>query len=89
MVNCTLGTTDNKITIGFIDALKIRPKSLLKGNLLSPINTVDVTLILRRKKRSGCFDKVVQGDTKALLGFLSKCVCNLNNFARPSIDALA
>ena len=89
MANCTLGTTNNKITMGFIDAPKVRPKSLLKGNLLSPIKTMDVSLILRGKKCTGSFDTVVQGDTKALLGLLSKCICNLNHFAKPSIDALA
>ena len=66
--------TDSKITIGFVNAPTVRPKSLLKGSLLCPSNAVDISLVLRRKKHSIDFDSVLQGNTKMLLSLLSKCL---------------
>ena len=74
LVTCVVGTTDGKITLGFVNSPNVRPKSLLKGNLLSPLKAVDVSLVLRRVKRTGEFNVVLQGDNAALLSLLSKCL---------------
>ena len=63
-VNCTLGTTDNSLTIGFIDSTALRPKTLLTNNQLNAGKSVDITLILRRTRGSKKFDTVIQSDIK-------------------------
>jgi len=50
-VFCSLGTTDNALTIGFISSnATLRPKTLLKNNELNPSKAVDVAFILRRTR---------------------------------------
>lgn len=72
-IHCTIGTSDNQITLGFIRS-PVRPMTLLKGNCLNPANTVDVSLVLRRTRGSSNFDTIIQGEEKELLCLISKCV---------------
>jgi len=62
--SCSLATTDNAITIGFADMALLRPKTLLKSNVLNPGNTVDITLILRRSKGCEKFNTIIQGNAE-------------------------
>jgi hypothetical protein len=73
-VHCSIGTTDNQITVGFIKSGNVKPKTLLKGNCLNTVNAVDITLVLRRKKGSVKFDTVLQGEVDDLLNFISKYI---------------
>ena len=66
-INCSLATTDNKITIGFENRTYARPKTLLKGNELNQSKIVDVTLVLRRNKGVDKFDRIIQGDIAEIL----------------------
>ncbi|MCL1795117.1 MAG: PBECR4 domain-containing protein [Oscillospiraceae bacterium] len=66
-VNCSLATTDTKITIGFEDRINARPKTLLKGNEINKAQSVNVELVLRRNRGSDRFDTIIQGDIEKLL----------------------
>lgn len=63
-VHCSLGTTDNTLTIGFVNNTRLRPKTLLKSNVLDPSKTVDITLVLRRNRGTDKFDTVIQSDVQ-------------------------
>lgn len=67
-VHCHLATADNKITIGFSNANKAVPQTLLRRNQLNFNKTVNVALVLRRNKDSDKFDTIIQGD---ISGFAS------------------
>ena len=63
-VVCTLGTSDNECTVGFIKSssrknAKAFPKTLMKGNELG--NAKSVKLLLRRKRGKEKFDEIVIG----------------------------
>ena len=61
-IHCSLATSDDKLTLGFVDTTLLRPKTLLKSNELNPMNTVNITLVLRRNRGSEKFDTIIQGD---------------------------
>ena len=63
-IHCSLATTDNTLTLGFVSSMLLRPKTLLKKNQLNLKNAVDVTLILRRNRGSMKFDTIVQSDVQ-------------------------
>ncbi len=68
-VTCSITTANAKATLGFSYGKKCRPKSLMKGNELSP-SAVKPDLILSRKTGSDRFDKIVVGNMKALKEYL-------------------
>jgi len=59
---CSLATTDNTITMGFVSDIDIKPKTLLLGNELNKTKSVDVELVLRRNKGEDGFSTILQGD---------------------------
>ena len=61
-VHCSLATADNILTMGFVDSIVLRPKTLLKKNELDMRKAVDITLVLRRSRGFEKFDTVLQGD---------------------------
>jgi hypothetical protein len=61
-IHCTIGTTDSQITVGFINSDNAKPKTLLKGDHLNQPNSVDVSIVLRRKRGADKFDTVMQSD---------------------------
>ncbi len=68
-VVCTIGTTNNACTVGFVKTSgskqgKTFPKTLMKGNELQ--NAVETELLLRRRTGSNFFDEIVIGN-KALV----------------------
>ena len=63
-ISCSLATSDNKITMGFINDIDAKPKTLLWGNELTKSKIVDITLILKRNRGEGKFDTIVKGDVK-------------------------
>jgi len=73
-MTCSLATADNKITMGFVNDIDAKPKTLLWGNELNKANAVNVALVLRRNRSSEIFDTIIQGDTRSLLRFISKCI---------------
>ena len=62
VVNCLLATTNKTITLGFVNRIKSRPNTLLKGNQLNKTKSVDISLVLRRNKGADKFRDVIQGD---------------------------
>ena len=68
-VVCTFATTDNKCTLGFIDASKSRPKSLIKGNELDATKAKSVNLLLKKQIDKEYFDEIIIGDSKMLMQY--------------------
>ena len=58
-VICSFATADSNCTLGFIDAGKARPKSLIRGNELKHPKPVD--LLMRRRTGSEFFDEIMIG----------------------------
>jgi len=71
-IHCHIATTDNQITVGFVNNKYASPKTLLKGNELFLSRTVDVSLILRRSHGASKFDTIIQGDVESILSSHSK-----------------
>jgi len=61
-VHCFLATTDNQITVGFVNAKNALPQTLLRRNQLDHTKFVDISLVLRRNRGSDKFDTILQGD---------------------------
>ena len=61
-ITCSLATADNLLTIGFTESTILRPKTLLKNNELNHEKSVEVNLVLRRRRGAYKFDIVMQGD---------------------------
>lgn len=61
-VICSFATTDNKCTIGFIEATKAKPKTLLKGNELCSSKMNEVELVLRKKSGEEKYREIIIGD---------------------------
>lgn len=68
-VLCSFATSDNKCTLGFIDAIKSRPMTLLKGNKLNINKVNDISLLLRKKVGKDKFDEIVIGDLEMLMSY--------------------
>ena len=71
-VNCTLATSDNKITVGFENRINARIKTLLRGNEIKSPKAVDVTLVLRRNRGLKKFDTIIQGACDNLLDLVNE-----------------
>lgn len=61
-VHCTLATTDRSVTVGFVAAGKVKPKSLLRGDKLDASKSDTVDLILRKNRGSEFFSEIICGD---------------------------
>ena len=57
---CAFGSSNGKATIGFTRPINMRPMTLLMGNCLDPHHSVDVSLVLKRKKGESMFNEVMQ-----------------------------
>lgn len=71
-IYCSFVTADSKCTLGFTDATKSRPKSLLKGYQLDPSKAKRVKLLLRKKVNHDKFNEILIGDTKDLIDCYDK-----------------
>lgn len=69
-VFCSFATADGSCTLGFSESLKVRPKSLIKGNELK--NPSPVELVLRKRTGEALFHEIVLGDLKALDKYKNK-----------------
>ncbi|MCT4686652.1 PBECR4 domain-containing protein [Vallitalea sp.] len=70
-VTCAFATTDQQCTLGFVDNLKARPMSLIKGNELNDNKAQRINLLLRKKSDEEKFNEVMIGDLKTLLQYYS------------------
>lgn len=61
-VTCTFATTDGKCTVGFVNADKSRPRSLIKGDELDSSKKSSVSLLLRKKSNEEKFEEILIGD---------------------------
>jgi len=61
-VHCFIAAANNNVTLGFVETEEVLPKTLLKGNLISEKNSVDITLMLRRSRGSNKFDTILHSD---------------------------
>ena len=68
-VSCTFATSDNICTLGFINASKSRPMSLIKGNELNINNMKNVDLLLRKEIGKEKFDEIIIGNSKILMNY--------------------
>lgn len=64
-ITCSFATTDGLCTVGFINTSKSRPKTLLKGNALTPHNSKPVCLLIRKTPGQNRFDNLLIGDSKS------------------------
>lgn len=69
-VVCSFAAADGSCTLGFSKSIKVRPKSLIKGNTLSNPSKVD--LILRKKSGEKLFDEIILGDLDDLTRYRVK-----------------
>ena len=69
-VVCSFAAADGSCTLGFSKSIKVRPKSLIKGNTLSNPSKVD--LILRKKSGEKLFDEIILGDLDDLARYREK-----------------
>lgn len=68
-VHCSFATTNNKCTLGFINALKSYPKTLLRGNELNSTKARKVNLLLRKETGTEKFSEILIGNTKILMSY--------------------
>lgn len=71
-VRCTFATTDGQYTIGFIDADKARPKTLIKGNELKADKSQPVLFSLRKKCSNALYDEIVYGEISSIKNYKLK-----------------
>ncbi|MHC1748339.1 MAG: PBECR4 domain-containing protein [Cellulosilyticaceae bacterium] len=71
-VKCSFATTDKKCTLGFIDAKKSRPMTLLKGDETNQEKVKSITLVLRKQNHENKFNEVVMGEQEQLLKYYDK-----------------
>lgn len=69
-VVCSFAAADGSCTLGFSKSIKVRPKSLFKGNAL--INPSKVDLILRKKSGEKLFNEIILGDLDDLARYREK-----------------
>ena len=69
-VICSFAAADGSCTLGFVDAGKARPKSLIRGNELNNPSAVD--LVIRRKAGAQLFDEILVGDEISLNKYKDK-----------------
>lgn len=78
-IRCSFATADNKCTLGFIDATKSRPKSLIKGNELDTNKMRDVSLLLRKEIGKEKFDEIIIGNSEILMNYYEKIKAHIDN----------
>lgn len=69
-IYCSFAAADGSCTLGFIEAKKARPKTLIKGNELK--NPTSVDLILRKKSEEMLFTDIIVGDKDILNKYIDK-----------------
>lgn len=68
-IKCTFATTDTNFTLGFADATKSRPMTLIKGDELDRSKTQNVKLLLRKETVKEKFDEIIIGDDKIIADY--------------------
>jgi len=71
-VKCSFATTNKSFTLGFINAKKAYPMTLIKGNELNINKAKSVKLILRKEVNKEKFDEFIIGDDKVLIDYYEK-----------------
>ena len=71
-VICSFATSDNNCTIGFIDSIKARPKTLIKGNELDNLNSSEINLVLRKESDKVKFNEIIIGNKDVLMCYIDK-----------------
>lgn len=62
-VQCLVAASDNCCTLGFHGTNDLRPKTLLKGNMLDSLNASPVVLLLRKESCQVKFNELVIGNS--------------------------
>lgn len=68
-VKCTFATTDKKCTLGFIDAKKSKPRTLLKGDETNKEKAKQVELVIRKQNHEEKFNEIIIGEQEHLLKY--------------------
>ncbi len=79
-VICNIASSNHNLTIGYVDTgNNMRPKSLLSGDVLELDKKNKIFYVLKRSRKSQCFDQLVSGETPTLTDFLMKNeeICSL------------
>jgi len=64
-VSCSFATSDGKFTLGFSDSIKVKPKTLMAGNMLKNPQSID--LILRKHRCDKHFTEIMYGNVQEYL----------------------
>ena len=65
-IHCSFATANSECTIGFSISKKVKPKTLLKGNILTPGKSCGFDLVLRKLHSDDKFNTVLIGDEDSL-----------------------
>lgn len=84
-VMCNIATSNLNCTLGFIDVLTCRPKSLLKGNELNLNRAKDVKLLLRKHNDKDKYDEIIIGNDKTIKEYHHFIADLLDNKIVPTI----
>ena len=76
-VECSFVTTENNITIGFVNVSRAIPKTLMSGNVLNKSNSVDISLVLRRRRNEDKFNEIISGDIKEFQAIFPEIYVNV------------
>jgi hypothetical protein len=71
-IKCAFATTDKSLTLGFTDAYKSRPMTLIKGDELDINKAQNVKLLLRKEVKKQKFDEIIIGDDEILMTYYEK-----------------
>lgn len=87
-IRCSFATSDNECTLGFIDAKKSRPMSLIRGNELDSSKAKKINLLLRKHISGDKFDEIIIGDLEILYSYRENLEPFLDENLLSQLDSL-
>lgn len=65
-IQCSFATSQGTSTLGFTSLGRARPMTLLKGNLLNPMKSKNISLVLRKKSGETKYTDIIFGTPETL-----------------------
>ena len=76
---CSFAAADSLLTLGFTETFQAKPKTLLKGYLLSNGKSDNIELLLRKGKNEERFNEIIIGDNSTLTKYFDSIHDYLDN----------
>ena len=70
-IRCSFATANSVCTLGFSISKVVKPKTLLKGNILNPIKSYPIDIVFRKKRSDDKFTTLLVGNESVLTKYLS------------------